>query len=101
MPITEEKALEILQDLIKNPTGQVVDIPAVWAKILDIHAMHFHAPQEPKKKRKKSANPNIGWPAGVKRAEYKAWKAAEEVRGVTENLSPQAYRRLKEAGSAA
>lgn len=40
----------------------------------------------------------IGWPTGVKREEYKAWKQAQEAKGVTENLNAQEYKRQRDLG---
>jgi N6-adenosine-specific RNA methylase IME4 len=42
----------------------------------------------------------VGWPAGVMREEYKAWKAAQEAKGVTENINPQEYKRMRDLGLA-
>lgn len=98
MPIAKEKALEILAELIKKPDTKAEDLPRIWGELLSTYNQHF-APvlEEPKKKRRKkrmgNENPNLGWPAGVSRAEYKAWKAAQEAAGRTENLNPQAYKR--------
>jgi phage N-6-adenine-methyltransferase len=47
----------------------------------------------------KTHNDNIiGWPAGVKREEYAAWKTAQEAKGVTENVNPQEYKRQRDLG---
>lgn len=43
-------------------------------------------------------NTVVGWPANVTRAEYKAWKDEQQAKGHTENLNPQEYKRLRDAG---
>ena len=117
MLFTEEKALEVLHKLIDkhgattqqiqavNPEtseldGTTVEMANVAVAYNDILTTHFSffadAEPEPvvakKKKRRGAANPNIGWPTGVKRAEYMEWKAAQQAAGVTEGLNPQAYK---------
>lgn len=100
MPLAEEKALEILTELIKKPETKAEDIPRIWNEILDVYNKAYapvvEVPQ--KKRRRRSGNPNIGWPAGVSRADYNAWKKSQEDSGVTENLNPQEYKRLRDAG---
>ena len=99
MPIAEEKALEILTELIKKPETKSEDIPRIWGEIISTYNTHFAPVEQPsKKKRRRPANPNIGWPAGVKREEYKAWKEEQERRGHSENLNPQEYKRQRDAG---
>lgn len=102
MPIAEDKALEILAELIKKPESKAEDIPRIWGEIIAVYNQQFAPPvEEPKKKRRRkrvSMSPNLGWPAGVSRAEYKAWKEVQESRGVTENVNPQEYKRLRDAG---
>ncbi|MDB5097438.1 MAG: hypothetical protein JWM80_1859 [Cyanobacteria bacterium RYN_339] len=100
MPIAEDKALEILAELIKKPESKAEDIPRIWSEIMGVYNTQFAPPAEPpaKKRRRRPANPNIGWPAGVKREEYKAWKAGQEGKGVTENLNPQEYKRQRDLG---
>lgn len=103
MPIAEEKALEILTELIRKPESKAEDIPRIWSEILSAYNNTFAPPvEEPKKKRRKRRNttlsPNLGWPQGVSRAEYKLWKESQQSRGVTEGLNPQEYKRLKDAG---
>ena len=102
MPIAEEKALEILAELIKKPESKAEDIPRIWNEIMGIYNQQFAPPIEPaaKKRRRRPANPNIGWPAGVKREEYKAWKDAMAAKGVTDNLNPQEYKRQRDLGQA-
>ena len=102
MPINEEKALEILAELIKKPESKAEDIPRIWNEIMTVYNTTFAPPSEEpkKKKRRRPANPNIGWPAGVSRDEYKVWKEAQQARGVTENLNPQEYKRQRDAGTA-
>jgi hypothetical protein len=105
MPITEEKALEILTELIRKPESKAEDIPRIWGELLNAFNTTFAPPvEEPKKKRRKRRvagvlSPNLGWPQGVSRAEYKMWKEAQLARGVTEGLNPQEYKRLKDAGN--
>ena len=100
MPLAEDKALEILTELIKKPETKAEDIPRIWNEILEVYNKAFAPAPEAagKKRRRRVTNPNIGWPAGVKRAEYQAWKDEQQARGVTENLNPQEYKRLREAG---
>ncbi|HEY9724569.1 MAG TPA: hypothetical protein V6D47_21385 [Oscillatoriaceae cyanobacterium] len=99
MPIAEEKALEILAELIKKPESKAEDIPRIWGEIIAVYNQQF-TPVEaaPKRKRRRGGNPNIGWPAGVGREEFKAWKEGQQAKGVTENLNPQTYKRLRDAG---
>ncbi|MEB3329208.1 MAG: hypothetical protein VKQ33_08265 [Candidatus Sericytochromatia bacterium] len=103
MPIAEEKALEILAELIKKPESKAEDIPRIWGDLIAVYNQHFAPPvEEPKKKRRRKrtvTNPNLGWPAGVSRAEYKAWKTEQEAAGRSENLNPQEYKRLRDAGA--
>ena len=104
MPIAEDKALEILAELIKKPESKAEDVPRIWGEIIAVYNQQFAPPvEEPKKKRRRkrvATSPNLGWPAGVSRAEYKAWKEIQETRGVTENVNPQEYKRLRDAGLA-
>lgn len=102
MPITEEKALEILAELIKKPESKAEDIPKIWGEIIGIYNQQFAPPAEaaPKRRRRRALSPNAGWPAGVKREEYKAWKEKQMARGISENLNPQEYKRLRDAGMA-
>lgn len=103
MPIAEDKALEILVELIKKPDTRAEELPRIWGELLTAYNQHF-APvvEEPKKKRKRrranAISPNLGWPAGVSRAEYKAWKEQQEAAGKTENVNPQEYKRQRDAG---
>jgi hypothetical protein len=97
--MTEAKALEILSELIKKPEISADQLPTIWKQILDVHNTAFNVVVEVvKKKRRKQANPNIGWPAGIKRADYSAWKEFQINSGVTENINPQAFKRFVEAG---
>lgn len=106
MPITEEKALEILTELIRKPESHAEDIPRIWSELLSAFNATFAPPsEEPKKKKRKrralgTLSPNLGWPQGVSRAEYKMWKESQVSRGVTEGLNPQEYKRVKDAGKA-
>jgi hypothetical protein len=104
MPIDETKALEILAELIKKPESRAEDIPTIWGEIIKVYNDHFAPPiDEPKKKKRRkrtTTSPNLGWPAGVSRAEYKEWKAQQETRGVADNVNPQEYKRLRDAGLA-
>ena len=103
MPIAEDKALEILTELIKKPESKAEDLPRIWGDLIGVYNQHFAPPvEEPKKKRRRKravTNPNLGWPAGVSRAEYKAWKADQEAAGKTADLNPQTYKRLRDEGS--
>lgn len=103
MPITEERALEILAELIKKPESRAEDVPRIWAELISLYNATFAPPSEPVKKKKRrraigTASANIGWPQGVSRAEYKMWKDHRLADGVTEGLNPQEYKRLKNAG---
>lgn len=103
MPIAEEKALEILAELIKKPESKAEDVPRIWGELIAVYNTQFAPPvEEPKKKRRRKRaggmSPNLGWPAGVSRAEYKAWKDALEAKGVKENVNPQEYKRQRDAG---
>lgn len=44
------------------------------------------------------AKPESKWPEGVTRAEYIAWKQKMEKQGVTEDVNPGEYKRLRDAG---
>ncbi len=104
MPIAEEKALEILTELIRKPESKAEDIPRIWGELLAAYNTTFAPPvEEPKKKKRRRRavgplSPNLGWPQGVSRAEYKMWKEAQVSRGVATGLNPQEYKRLKDAG---
>jgi hypothetical protein len=100
--LTEDKAVEILIELIRSPGSVVSDIPITWDSIIRVSREAFAPAVEPpvKKKRRRQANPNIGWPAGVKRADYRAWKEAQAAKGQTENINPQEYKRVRDLGMA-
>ena len=100
MPLAEDKALEILTELIKKPETKAEDIPRIWNEILDVYNKAYAPAPEVavKKRRRRVAGANVGWPAGVKRAEYNTWKEAQQARGITENLNPQEYKRQRDAG---
>lgn len=104
MPIAEDKALEILTELIRKPDSKSEDIPRIWGELLSAYNSNFNPPvvEEKKKRRKRRTgpmSPNLGWPQGVSRAEYGAWKEAQAAQGVTEGVNPQEYKRLKDAGA--
>ena len=103
MPIAEDKALEILNELIRKPESKAEDVPRIWAEILSTSNTTFAPAVEVVKKKRRRRNmslsPNLGWPQGVSRAEYKMWKEAQQAKGVTEGLNPQEYKRLKDAGA--
>ena len=101
MPVTEEKALEILLELIRKPESPATQIPTIWKDVLAVYDQQFAPPvEQPKKKRRRraGANPNLGWPQGVSRAEYAVWKEAQQKRGISDGLNPQEYKRQKDAG---
>lgn len=100
MPIAEDKAIAILEELIRKPETKAEDIPRIWQDIINVYNAQFAPVEEPKKKkRRRSPNsPNIGWPAGVSREEYKHWKEAQQNADITENLNPQEYKRQRDAG---
>jgi hypothetical protein len=102
--LTEEKANEFLIELIRMPGASAADIPQAFAALVVAHRAAFPAAVEPspvKKRRRGPKNPNIGWPAGVKREEYKAWKDTQTAKGQTENINPQEYKRQRDAGEVA
>lgn len=98
MPISEDRALDILTELIKKPESRIEDVPKIWNEIITTFNQHFHVELEPlpRKRRKRSTSARVGWPAGVTRAEYRAWKAQQEALGITENLNPQFYRQWRD-----
>lgn len=101
MPIAADTALEILIELIRKPETQANDIPAIWESIIKTYNTAFAPPvvEVKKKRRKRLGNPNLqGWPQGISRAEYRAWKDELMAKGVTEGLNPHEYKRLKDAG---
>ena len=101
MPIAADKALDILIELIRKPETQTNDIPAIWESIIKTFNTAFAPPvvEVKKKRRKRLGNPNQqGWPRGISREEYRAWKDELMAKGVTEGLNPQEYKRLKDAG---
>ncbi len=102
MSIAEDKALEILAELIKKPESKAEDLPRIWSEIIAVYNQQFAPPvEEPKKKKRRkrvATSPNLGWPAGVSRAEYKGWKEVQGTRGNTTNVNPQEYKRLRDAG---
>ena len=100
MPLAEEIALEILTELIKKPETKAEDIPRIWNEILEVYNKAYAPVVEApvKKRRRRSTNPNIGWPQGVKREEYKVWKELQQSRGIEEGINPQEFKRQKEAG---
>lgn len=100
MPLAEEKALEILTELIKKPETKAEDIARIWNEILEVYNKAYAPVVEApaKKKRRRSTNPNIGWPQGVKRDEYNIWKEIQQSRGIQEGLNPHEFKRQKEAG---
>ena len=107
MPIAEDKALDILSELIRKPDSKAEDVPRIWGEILATYNSTF-APvvEEPKKKKRRkrvagALSPNLGWPQGVSRAEYSGWKETQIAKGVSEGLNPQEYKRLKDAGAVA
>lgn len=102
MPITEDKALEILAELIKKPESKAEEIPGIWKELIGIYNTQF-APAEaaPKKRRRRSGGNSAarGWPQGVTRSEYMAWKEAQQAAGETTNLNPHRYKELRDAGA--
>lgn len=101
MPIAADRALDILIELIRKPETQANDIPAIWKSIIETYNVAFAPPvvDVKKKRRKHKGNPNLqGWPKGVNREAYRAWKDELMAKGVTEGLNPHEYKRLKDAG---
>lgn len=103
--LTQDQALNILNGLLANPNANVAEIPQIYQNIIGVHNTAFAAPVpvvEKKRRRRRSTNPlspNLGWPAGVSRAEYKEFKEARIAAGeAPEALNPQEYKRRKEAG---
>jgi hypothetical protein len=101
--ITEQIALEILQELIRKPESKAEDIPRIWGELISLYTNTFAPATEPakKKRRKRSTNPSLGWPQGVSRAEYAAWKDSQLARGITEGINPQAYKLYREQEASA
>lgn len=102
--LTQDQALNILNGLLANPNANVAEIPQIYQNIIGVHNTAFAAPAPvvEKKRRRRRTNtlsPNLGWPAGVSRAEYKDFKEARIAAGeAPEALNPQEYKRRKEAG---
>lgn len=75
MPISADRALDILIELIRKPESQANDISRVWESIIKTYNTAFAPPvvEVKKKRRRRMGNPNlIGWPKGIARAEYVA-----------------------------
>lgn len=93
--INETQALEILNGLIARTDIQGADIATTFTSILQSLTIAF-APVEPvalvKKTRRRTEGVAMGWPAGVKRADYSAWKTAQQAAGVTTGISPHDYK---------
>lgn len=97
--LTESQAYDVLLELIRQPNTKITEVADAWSAIILAGQSMFAPPLEPApKKRRRPRNPNVGWPKGVKREEYKDWKMAQEAKGVTTNLNPQEYKRLRDAG---
>lgn len=97
--LTQEQAIVILNNLINKPDVQAVDIPQIFQNIVGVYNTAFApipVPVKKKRRRTASLSPNLGWPAGVSRAEYTEWKNAQLAAGVTEGLNPQEYKRQKD-----
>lgn len=103
MPLSEDKAVEVLTALINRPGTILADMPRVWGELLTIYAQHYDAAvvaQEPKKRKRrklKALSPNLGWPSGVSRAEYRAWKEKQQAAGTPKaEINPQTYKRQRD-----
>lgn len=92
MSLNEEKSLEILFDLIRNSGGNIDQVPGIWADILDAHAAAYPVIERKKKRRRGTPGVAIGWPAGVTRAEYSAWKEKQLKKGRTDGINPRVYK---------
>lgn len=101
MPLSEDKAVEVLTALINRPGTILADMPRVWGELLAIYAQHYDARlEEPKKRRRrkqKKLSPNLGWPSGVSRTEYRAWKQEQQAAGTPRNqINPQSFKRQRD-----
>ncbi len=99
--MTETQALEVLMDLIRKPDVDAEKIPAIWAQILEVHALAFAPPPpvvEKKRRRRRPHSENIGWPQGLSRSDYTLWKQTMTDLGFTENLNPREAKRQIDTG---
>jgi hypothetical protein len=104
MAISEEKALELLQELLKRPELQ--DVAKTYRELLEVHMAFFPAAEpapaedftltevEPPRRRARQKNPRAvhGWPKGVTQREYMEWKARKLNEGYTGTLHPAIYK---------
>jgi hypothetical protein len=101
-----EKATLILTELIQKPGIDPATIPDTFKAILDIYNTQFAPPPEPIKKRRRRATKNgvakknIGWPKGVTRAEYLAWRETTwNSPEYAESRNPWGYLRMRDMGA--
>lgn len=97
MAFNEEESKKLLMDLISRPSDAPTStVGDTYKQIITFHNEMFpvaavEAPK--KKKRRRGAGSTLtGWPSGVTRQEYGAWKAAKQAKGITENLNPHFYK---------
>lgn len=46
MPLSEDKAVEVLLAILNRPGTVLKDVPGVWAELLDVYAKRYDAPAE-------------------------------------------------------
>jgi hypothetical protein len=106
MAISEEKALELLQELLKRPELQ--DVAKTYRELLEVHMAFFPAAEPTPspgedftlteiaapRRRARQKNPSAvhGWPKGVTQREYMEWKARKLNEGYTGTLHPAIYK---------
>lgn len=100
MALNEEKSVEILLELIRASGGNIDNVATVYAEIVEAHSEAFPAPvvvEIKKRRRRKGGGKEMGWPSGVTRGEYTAWKEQQIAKGRTEGLNPRTYKAERDA----
>lgn len=46
MPLSEDKAVDVLLAILNRPGTILKDVPGVWAELLDVYAKRYDAPAE-------------------------------------------------------
>lgn len=100
--LNEERSTEILLELIRASGGNIDNVAQVYAEVMDAHAEQFPAPVvveiKKRRRRKGGGNPKSqGWPAGVSKTEYRAWREEQVAKGRTEGLNPRTYKAERDA----